>query len=283
MPVRPRHVVVGLVAACIVVSSVDLAVAAPSGVDRGAALADLNAMRSAAGLRPVVRFERRWNRGCRLHNRYMSATGDFGHGENSGSDFYSRLGSDTAASSVIAEPMAVPSVAWGDTVYHRLALLQPRLRHSGFDASYGFTCMQVIDGVTGPRKRGLALYPWPPNGATGIPPGFDGGEAPNPLDLTGGRMGTPLTVAVNGPWRRWYAPRSRVTAATLIPDAGAPPTLVMADDSSAHRDYLQGGFGILPQTALQPATWYTAHVTGVVAAAGRHHGFDLSWRFQTAP
>jgi hypothetical protein len=243
-------------------------------------------MRAAAGVPTVRGFRKSWNKGCRMHNRYMSATGDFGHYERRSSSFYSRAGALAAQASVIAQPTALPSSAWGDTVYHRLALLQPRLRSSGYSGRYGFSCLQVLSGVSsGRRARSsrLALFPWPRNGAVGIDPTFDGAEFPDPLaDAPGASdLGTPITVNVNGPWKQWRAARTNVTSASLVSDLGAPVALSVSDMSAANAAYLQGGFALLPRTFLAANTGYTFSARGTVNYRGRSWPFAISSRFAT--
>ena len=176
------------------------------------ALGDLNQMRSATGMSPVNKISPRWNRGCRLHNRYMRRTGRFGHAESPRSRFYTRLGAAAAKRSVIAAPAKLPSAAFGDTVYHRMAMLNPRLRSIGFASHYGFTCMQVIAGVTNrgsTRARAVSAYPWPAHNSQGADPGFNDVEFPDPrADAPGAtQLGTPLTVNFNGPWAHWQIVR----------------------------------------------------------------------------
>ena len=129
-------------------------------VSSGRAFADLNAMRVAAGVPPVRKFRRGWNHGCKMHNRYMHATGDFGHSENRASRFYSRSGARAGRASVIAFPSSVPSSAWGNTIYHRLAMLQPRLRRSGYAGTYGYTCLQVLSGLSDAPARAVRALPY---------------------------------------------------------------------------------------------------------------------------
>lgn len=261
-------------------------VAARATISPTQAQRDLNQLRAGAGLPRVARFSDLLNRGCRMHNRYMLATGEFGHLERRDSAYYTASGARAAARSVIAQPGALPSRAWGDTVYHRIALLQPRLRTAGYDASHGFTCMQVLSGVSRSaraRAGGIALFSWPPDGSQGYPPAFSGGEFPDPLaDAPGAaELGTPVTVTVNGPWKYWMMVRSNVTSASLVSDLGAPVPLSVSDLSSANAAYLQGGFALLPRQALAPLTWYTATAGGTLNYRGRSWYFQLSTRFQT--
>jgi hypothetical protein len=216
----------------------------------------------------------------------MRATGQFGHYEDRSSVYYSRSGARAAAASVISQPSALPSAAWGSTIYHRLALLQPRLRSSGYAGSYGFACLQVLNGVSSAaaaRSRQVALYPWPPNGATSVQPSFDGNEFPNPLaDAPGvAELGSPITVSVNGPWKRWQLAHSRVTSASLVADVAGSVPLSISDMSAPNAAYLQGGFALLPRLPLAPLTWHTFSASGAVSYRGRSWPFAITSRFQT--
>lgn len=243
-------------------------------------------MRSQAGLPSLRAFSGKLNRGCRLHNRYMSRTGEFGHSERRGSRHFTRLGARAASRSVFAQPGRAPSEAWGGTVYHRLAILQPRLRVSGFSAHAGFSCLQVLSGVSGSpaaRSSQPALYPWPANGSSGHAPLFENYESPDPLRDAPGvyRLGTPITVAVNGPWKHWQLTESGVASASLVSDTGESVPVSASDRSSPNARYLQGGFALLPRRALTPHTWYTATASGRVSNRGNSWPFTLTTRFRT--
>ncbi|MGH2906318.1 MAG: CAP domain-containing protein [Solirubrobacterales bacterium] len=271
-------------AACLIACA--LLLAAPRAGARATpsrAFNDLNSMRVLAGVPRVKTFPGRLNRGCRMHNRYMHATGRFGHTERRGSAFYSRSGARAAAASVIAQPSALPSAAWGDTVYHRLAMLQPRLRRSGYSGSYGYACLQVLSGIGASRASRVELYSWPPNGAVGLNPVFDANESPDPLaDAPGATdLGTPITVNLNGPWKNWRLARSSVTSATLVSDLGAPVPLSIADMSAANAAYLQGGFALLPRAALAENTGYTVTAQGYAVYGEQTWPFELTTRFTT--
>lgn len=247
---------------------------------------DLNNLRMQTGMAPLRRFRAKLNRGCRMHNRYMSATGEFGHVERRSSHFYTFRGARAARRSVIAMPQALPSSAWGDSVYHRMAMLHPRLRTSGYAASRGFTCMQVLSGISRSRTARMpqpAFFSWPPNGSQGHFPEFGGGETPDPLDDAPGAsdLGTPITFTVNGPWKYWTMVRSNVTEFSLVSELGAPVPVSAADMSSANAAYLQGGFALLPRQPLAAQTWYTAAASGTLNYRGRSWSFSVSTRFKT--
>jgi hypothetical protein len=274
--------------ACVFLISLSTASSAVAQISPRSALADLNAMRASAGMPAVKKFRRTWNIGCRMHNNYMVKTGEFGHSERPSSAYYSRSGAKAARNSVISQPGGLPSQSWGGTIYHRQALLQPRLRSSGYDGSSGFACLQVISGITNSKRartRRLTLYAWPPNGSTGHAPEFDGNEFPNPFaDAPGAnQLGTPITVSVNGPWSKWQLVKSKVSTTSLVADGGRPVPLSVSDRSAPNAQFLQGGFALLPRQALSPSTWYTVQVRGSVRSHARAYRFSRSWRFQTGP
>ncbi|MEA2405318.1 MAG: hypothetical protein QOE08_1965, partial [Thermoleophilaceae bacterium] len=159
-------------------------------------------------------------------------------------------------------------------------------RTSGFDASQGFTCMQIrgIDDSAATHTAGLTLYPWPADGGKGVPQSFAGGESPNPYDETPGvaQLGYLISVEVNGPWSNYLSPQTKVEAATLTTDGGtAVPVTAVDDSSSKSGPYIDSGFAIFPHGRLLSATLYTAHAHGNVSAEGANYPFELTWRFTT--
>lgn len=235
---------------------------------------------------PVKLFRESFNRGCRLHNRYMWRTGLFGHYENHLSSHYSKDGARAAERSVVAYPEALPGDAWLDSVYHRIALMQPRMRSSGYAASHGFTCLRVFGGISdAPRARAErpVYFAWPHDGAQNQPPSFGGNEWPDPLlDAPGAdRLGTPITFAVNGPWKHWSMVESHVDHAWMIDDAGVPVAVSVSDAESENGGFLQGGFALLPRRTLTPYTGYGAGASGTVTYRGRSWPFQASTRFRT--
>lgn len=250
------------------------------------ALGDLNEMRSATGMASVSKVSPRWNRGCRLHNRYMRRTGSFGHYESRSSRYYTRLGALAAKRSVIAAPAKLPSAAFGDTVYHRMAMLNPRLRSIGFASQYGFTCMQVIGGVTNrgsTRAGSVSAFPWPADGSQNNDPSFNDSEFPDPrADAPGAsELGTPITVNFNGPWAYWQMVRSKVNSVTLVDELGQYVPVSGADSGSPNGAYLQGGIALLPRRPLAENSWYTATASGSLSYRGNSYPYSFSTRFRT--
>lgn len=267
-----------------------LAVWAPAsalaGISPAQALTVANQWRGEAHLPAIATMDPGLNDGCKKHDSYMSQNGgQLTHFEQSGNPGYSSEGEQAGLSSVLATPEGDPRI-WDQGVYHRLAVLQPRLRTSGFDASQGFTCMQIrgIDDSAATHTAGLTLYPWPADGGRGVPLSFSGNESPNPYDETPGvtQLGYLLSVEVNGPWSNYLSPQTKVLVATLTTDGGTAVPITAVDDSSSKSGpYIDSGFAIFPHGRLLPATLYTAHAHGNVSAEGAVYPFEITWRFTT--
>ena len=289
----PRHarlrasVAVAAAAACLL----RVAVATAAGPTPEQALAELNAWRALAHESPVGALDPNRSEGCRLHNAYEALNGHvLTHDEMPGNPGYSSLGATAGASSVLSAGEVGPREAWENAPYHRMSLLNPRMSVTGFDASSGSTCMnvfaeEVLDG--GPATAELALYPWPADGARGVPLAFSGGEVPSPYQAVpaGTKLGFALTVNVNGPWVQRAG--TEVAAVSLTSDAGVAVPIAPQDRNSVNGPNLGGGFALFPLVALAQGTWYTAHAAGVVYGAPESgspqtsYPFDVSWRFQT--
>ncbi len=254
----------------------------------GQALAELNDWRAEAGLEAVATLDPELSEGCRLHNAYMALNG-LGHVEHPGLPGYTELGALAGRTSVLGPGHEGPRAQWEEAVYHRMVLLEPRLRTTWFDASSGATCMGVwgITSETSVRSEALTLHPWPPAGASGFPTSFGGGEIPDPRDAVPGdaaRLGYLLSVNVNGPWFSTLG--SVLTGVSLTPDGGAPVPVSGIDRDNPEGSFLSGGFALFPHEPLAEATWYTAratgYVTGIDVGPSRvDHPFDFSWRFGT--
>jgi hypothetical protein len=208
------------------------------------------------------------------------------HTETQGDAGYTVNGAVAGANSLLATGQVLPSHAWSDTLYHRLAMLAPRLSVSGYDASSGFTCMRTIlpAATQASALPSLHLYPWPTPHATGVPTRFRNNEAPDPhADAPGAHtLGYILTVSVDGPWPACQALLVRVKHASLRGRHKKTVPLSVADARSPNAVVLASGFGLLPRRALAPHTAYTASATGTIATVARTYtcpepqGFDYS-------
>lgn len=268
---------------------------APVKVSVSAALKNLNRWRHQAGEPKVTSMKKVWSHGCALHNRYEKKNAPAGGyyltpTEVEGNPGYTTAGAAAGASSVLSTGELLPKVAWDQGVYHRVALLQPRLRVSGFSASHGYTCMDVNRGVSNaPEARTdlLELYPWPANGAVDVSRAFKGLEAPPPSDDANGdkTLGYLLSVNVNGPWNQAGCPQTNVTSASLATGKGKQVKIAISDQKSPNGAFMRGGFGIFPRAKLAAHTTYTATASGTVDASrcgtGKTYQFNTSWKFKT--
>src|SRR5262249_31142347 len=103
-------------------------------------LGRVNALRKAAGLRPV-RLDAELSRGCQLHARYLArnarhpaAQGMGVHQEDSSLSGATPEGTRAAKSAVMAVLLAPQTCVegWMATLYHRIPLLAPNLERIGF-------------------------------------------------------------------------------------------------------------------------------------------------------
>lgn len=261
------------------------------------ALTELNQWRAKAGVPAVTSLNATSSEGCRLHNAYLSQNDDVRgldrHTEHRERPGYSELGAAAGESSNLAGVEGGPRI-WDFAVYHRLALLNPRLTTTGFDASSGNSCMSTVADSTAAGTPTLTLYPWPANGLRGVPSAFEGGESPDPYETVPGvkKLGYLLSVNVDGPWNAAEGSHSHLAAVSLTPDDGQPVAVTGADATSPNSWALGGGFAIFPHRPLQRGVWYTARAVGHVRATKwtdsdafvpADYPFDLSWRFRTAP
>jgi hypothetical protein len=243
---------------------------AASQLDPQTAVAQLSAWRARVGVGAVA-FDPDNTRGCQLHAEYFRQNGATGHSEDPGAPGYTPEGDAAARSSVLAYGAFAPGpLAWEDAVYHRTALLNPRLRAAGYWAEFGIGCMGVFatdDALVAPQ---LTAYPYPYDGQTGVATIFACNESPNPCDRVPGNGGTTpvgfvASVQFNGPWQD-FQPDPRVDAASLTDQRGVAVAVTALDGASPDAWALDGGVAIVPQEPLAGGGSYTLSVQGTVAA-----------------
>jgi hypothetical protein len=304
------------------------AIAAPAALANPtpeAALGQLNAWRAQLGLPAVTTLNSAWSTGCQHHNNYEHVNGNaLTHTEEMGHGGYTSDGAEAGSNSVLAFAVSAPSPTpeaslfpgptWDGAVFHRAALLNPRLAQTGFDSTTfppegsvyrTFTCMrtQGTGALDSSRTTpGLTLYPSPGNGAYGVPTTFPGNESPDPAAETGvppgSTLGWLMNVEINGPWASTgggYTVAAHDVTATLAPDGTsnfAPVVVSQCGPSgcggsggTSEGAYFQGGFGIFPTQPLAANTTYRVAITGgTVTDFGAHVDYPLagySWCFST--
>jgi hypothetical protein len=112
-----------------------------------AAIAELNQWRSQLGESTVSTTDVAvWDTGCQHHNNYEHVNNNaLTHPENSLAPGYTADGATAGPDSVLAEEVSAPNPApdshllpgpaWDSAVFHRAAVLQPRLANVGFNSS----------------------------------------------------------------------------------------------------------------------------------------------------
>lgn len=298
------------------------------------AIAELNSWRAQVGEQPVSTTDvAAFDTGCQHHNNYeqvQQPQPTLTHPETMGNPGYTSDGAVAGPDSVLAEEISEPSATpdshmlpgpvWDAAVFHRAALLQPRLANTGFNSStfddagafYSWQCMWVQNGENPPYDNvnaidntrtttALTLYPSPANGAYDVPTTFPGDESPNPATdsavTPGATLGWLMNVEINGPWSDGgfgdFVAAHNVTA-TLEPDGTSnqvPVAVSQCGPSGCGGSggttlglYFNGGFGIFPERPLAANTLYHATATGTVTdfQQSKDYPFNISWCFSTS-
>ena len=322
---RLRAALVALLACSALAPSVAAAAPTPD-----QAVAELNTWRTQVGESPVsTTTVAAWNTGCQHHNNYEHVNGNtLTHVEASGNPGYTADGEQAGRDSVLSyatafgsprpDPALLPGPTWDPAVFHRAALLAPRLGQVGFDSTTvvggstytTFNCLwlqnldatppQALDNTR--TTPALSLYPSPANGAYHVPTTFPAGtESPDPATETGVPSGSALgwliNVEINGPWAAGnfgFTAFAHDVTATLAPDgsAGSVPVVVSqcgaggCGGGTSLGAYFEGGFGIFPTQPLAANTTYRVVLTGgTVTDLGAHVDYPIpagtSWCFST--
>jgi hypothetical protein len=275
------------------------------------AVAELSAWRTQLGEAPVSSTTvPAWNMGCQRHNNYEHLHNLIGHLENAGDPGYTSSGATAGPDSVLSEQGSaappsdaslLPQRVWDSAIFHRAALLEPRLSRIGFNSTTflnggtytSWICAWVQNAASdtspfvpphaidnGRTTPGLTLYPSPANGAVEVPTTFPAGtESPDPAKekgVNGATLGWLMNVEINGPWAQSGGGGivfAHGVKAILEPDGTSNSVPVVVSqcgpsgcgngDPGGTTDgpYLGGGFGIFPLQPLSPNTTYRVALT----------------------
>ena len=267
--------------------------------EQAAAFMELNRLRTAAGL-PAAAMDPSLTSAARAHALYYvthasdSAMAGLGaHTEVPGTaGFTGATPLDRAlhfgfSGQEVAEVMHfVPTAeqaveGWRDSVYHRLALLDPRLTKVGYGyAQAGSIWVNTMDlggnadasGITAP-----VLYPYP--GENNVPVDFDGNEIPNPLRNIPGLktpVGYPITVQFG---HLPVASISQVKAALYDQDGTAVDIAVLTPDDDS---YLGSAIAVIPAHPLACDHVYTVRVHALLQENATPVPWSAEWTFRTS-
>ncbi|MDI3299157.1 MAG: stalk domain-containing protein [Bacillota bacterium] len=186
-----------------------------------------------------------------------------------------------------ASSPAASLAAWMDSIYHRIALLDPGARAAGYSraplppGSDRWASVMVLGAVPVPGLGGPVAYPY--DGQPAVPTAFYPGEVPDPLKLVPHASyptGYPITVGFYGSAVRGVEVRS----ASLAEADGRPVPfwLLTPGDGSPQRRELEETVVLLPRKPLEAGRSYVYSVSGVAETGGGPHPFTVQARFSTA-
>ena len=242
-----------------------------------AAVAALNAQRTANGIPGGVTTNAAWSASCAAHNGYLRANGMLVHEQRPGAPGASADGAWAGVNSVLA---STPSGSypwsrnpWENAPFHLAQVLQPGLRSVGYDDDGRYACMTTWPGTDDAGLDGVFTYPGP--GRTDVPPSQSARELPSTPQQSVGIAAT----ATTGPNLLVFArglggSAIRVTAASLTPDV---PVRWVDATTPVVGTLIPSGAILVPVTPLRPDTDYTASVTLAGAARTTTH----TWSFKT--
>ena len=234
-------------------------------------LARFNYWRSTAGLPPVT-GNTTWSNGDYLHSEYMIKNQQITHYETAGLPYYTAAGNSAAqdgnieVSSTTSATDAHAIDWWMGAPFHAMAMMDPRLRSTGFgayrEARSGWEAGFTLDTIRGNSFTG-GTWPvvWPGNGATVPLRSYSGGEFPDPLSACSGYSlptGLPMFIEVGGNVATTAGAHSftgnGLPLAHCVIDSTHNPTL---------SSYLaeRGGVILIPRAPLQPGVKYVVTVT----------------------
>lgn len=166
------------------------------------ALNEVNRIRTSAGLDSISLSEN-LSKSCSLHAKYLAINkgnpktqGLNAHKEFKSLKGYTPEGLEAGKNSVINYVMPKESVAgWEATFYHRIPLLQPKLKKIGIGYftpkdSYPISLIECISGTTGTDTTSIVYYP--AKNQQNVPT-LMGAEIPHPMGNQG-EYGFPITV-----------------------------------------------------------------------------------------
>src|SRR4051794_80559 len=244
-----------------------------------AAVAALNAQRTASGIPGDLVERADWTAACAAHNRYQKLNGIFDTSEDPARRGYSKPGDWAAHNAALARDVWTASHnPWQNTPLALMALLSPRLTQLGASTSYQHVCATTFPGYLRAAPPAPSLYPYPGDGATGVPFATWSFGAPfTPGDFVGLPAG--YTTGPNLLVMADIGGQATLEAASLV-GPGGPVELRTVDNTEDRIGALMPtGAILIPARPLAPGATYQAAVT--LAVSGRT--LTRAWSFSTAP
>jgi uncharacterized protein YkwD len=252
-------------------------------------VAKLNAHRKAAGV-PEVKPHVELSKACDLHALYLcknmrraEASGLNAHKEFKELPGYTEEGEAVAGKSVIhifggKKDLLISVDALMATVYHRFAMLDPRLTLTGVGWAFdpdGVAAVVIHCGQLAGKDAGPVAYPG--DGQKDVPLEFGLGnrETPDPVPDPRATAGYPITL--QWPEKGW---QPKNATASLRLDGKEIACWVSTPEKPARSDWPQDGqIAILPKEKLAAGKTYTVEVK--CARSDDSKEFVKTWSFTT--
>ena len=242
-----------------------------------AAVAALNAQRAANGIPGDLVERADWSAACRAHDRYMQLNNVFDPIEDPRGRGYSKTGAWAGINSVLGwGSWAAGRNPWENAPLGLMPLLSPRLTQLGVSSAYRHVCATTKPGYLRPAPADPSLYPYPGDGAAGVPyRQWSYGLPVTPGDFVGLPAG--FTTGPNLLVMADIDGIARMTGASLVGPDGPVEIRTVDNTVDGLGSYLPTGGVIIPVDPLAPGATYRAAATMVVG------GVTLSraWSFST--
>jgi hypothetical protein len=273
------HRVRSALAAAVAVTCLAPGTAAAASLSGAAAVAALNAQRAANGIPAGLVARTDWTAACNAHVRYLERNGGVGVPEDPRLRGYSKQGDWAAVNAALArDAWTARHDPWAQMPIQAMQLLSPLLTQLGAASSRHYVCATTRPGYLRPAPGRPALYPYPGDGAAGVPYAqWSYGFPFTPGDFVGLPAG--FTTGPNLLVMADVAGAARLTAATLTGPDGPVEIRTVDNDTDQMGGALAPGAIIIPADELAPGRTYTASAT--VAIAGTT--LARTWSFTTAP
>jgi hypothetical protein len=244
----------------------------------------INLHRKAAGLEPVA-IDPAMSKACGAHAAYLVTNVDHPstqglglHAEDPKLPGYSKEGERAGKASVIFLGLEGEAAVegWMGSLFHRIPLLQSRLRKIGYGVARGgpakvTVVLDATNGMGAGKDSTVVLYP--AEDQKDVPPAFVP-EIPDPIpDSLSNKAGYPVTaIFAEG------ALIKDVKASLKDGDGNDVPVWLSTPEKPAAADYQRNTVGMIPKKPLQAATAYTASVSALV----RGKSWTKTWTFTTS-
>jgi hypothetical protein len=234
-----------------------------------AAIAVLNAQRAANGIPAGLTERTDWTKACAARTRAL---------ERSGGPGYAAQGQWSVSNAALArDSWTKAHDPWAQMPVQAMALLSPLLTQLGASSSAHYVCATTRPGYLRRAPATASLYPYPGDGAQGVPyEQWSYGFPFTPGDFVGLPAG--FTTGPNLLVMADVAAPASITGASLSGPDGPVAIRTVDNNTDQVGAALAPGAVIIPVDPLMPGRTYAAAATVAIAGATA----TRSWSFTTA-